>query len=331
MGATNYNHMAGLAALPGEWGAPKMQDYESGRCVYDADSMTGLNRIPVDRLAGYALNGAVFSSAELLPLSPEQVILNLLIDGSWLEVNGIVQTDIIAAAKNIVLQHIPSDVGEVTREWKRTDGLPMTDGNATGAGWVVTDYEDYGTGLQAAKSEPQFVPDDACRYHFNPLSPAGILYPARRSFERLEEIAILIREAQLGPGAKTAIGGYVRNRANVEADLRSRKSWFFTGSDAPLDRMTSTAVVDQLASEFDRLKPLYFQLVYCVDTTNPVQRPSGADRELILDPMFTYVDYVRRMADGVLALYGAEWTYASNKPVAVTPGISNQTDGVDNG
>jgi len=304
-----YNSMAGLAALPGEYGAPEMQDYESGRCVWDAESMTGLNRIPIDRLAGYALAGAVFNGAELLPQAPEEVVLSLLIDGSWVDAGGEIQTHIIGATQHSIAQHIKlDDYNEVTRIWMR---------EMEGGDWILVDYVGYGTASQRMLDDPGTIPAALVKYHYNPLSPAGVLYPARRSFERLEEIAILIREAQLGPGAKTAIMGYVRNRAQVEADLRSRRPYFFPGSEQPLDRMTSTAVVDQLVTEFDRLKPLYFQLVRCVDTTTPVQRPSGTDRELVLDPMFSYVDYVRAQVDGVLALYGASWTYESNKPEPV--------------
>jgi len=295
--------MAGLAAWPADYGAPDLHDYESGRCVYDVESMTGLNRIPITRLAGYVLTGARFNSAESLPVAPEEVVLSLLVDGSWLELQGVMQQHITDASQTTVTQCLKlQDESTITRIWVYD-----------GARWAILDYREYGAADQTLVGQG-YAKADAVRYHYNPLSPAGVLYPARCSFERLEEIAVLIREAQLGPGAKTAISGYVRNRAQVEQDLRSRRSWVFTGSDQPLDRMTSTAVVDQLATEFDRLKPLYFQQVYCVDTTTPVQRPSGTDRELVLDPMFSYVDYVRSQMDGVLALYGASWTYKSNKP-----------------
>ena len=134
-------------------------------------------------------------------------------------------------------------------------------------------------------------------------------------------------DAQRGPGAKTAIGGFVRNRNLVETDLMSNRPYVFTGSDLPLDRMTSTAVVDQLVTETKRLEPKYTQLCNYVDTTDPIQRPSGADRELVLGPMMKYVAYVRAQMTAVLGLYGASWTYEVEKIAqpAPAPGLPNQT------
>lgn len=294
MSAARYNSMAGLAANP--WSTPALKDYESGRCVYDSETITGLNRIPVDKLAGYALAGAVFTSAERLPLSPEEITLALLIDGSWLEADGVHQTNIHAANASTIEQCIPpmdTMHQEITRIWQH--GLD---------GWVIQDFVN---GQPAG--EPGFAPDSAVRHHHNPLSPTGVLLPASKTFARLEEIAELIRNAQRGPGAKTAIPGYVRNRNLVEQDLMSDKPFVFTGTEQPLDRMTSTAVVDQLVAEAVRLQPQYYQLTHYVDTTGNVQRPSGTDRQLVLGPMFRYVDYIRRQMSAVLALYGASWVY----------------------
>ena len=311
MGVARYNGMAGLAASA-SWGAPPLREFETGRQIYECDSITGFNRIPINVLGGYVLAGAAFTSAELLPLSPEEIATTLLIDGSWLEADGIVQHHISDASKDQVEQWIEGEgYNEVTRITARTPD-----------GWVIQTFQH-----DEPADDPREFPADAIRYHYNPLSPTGVLLPAAMTFARLEEIADLIRDAQRGPGAKTAIGGFVRNRNLVETDLMSNRPYVFTGSELPLDRMTSTAVVDQLVTETKRLEPKYTQLCNYVDTTDPIQRPSGADRELVLGPMMKYVAYVRAQMTAVLGLYGASWTYEVEKIAqpAPAPGLPNQT------
>ncbi len=290
-----------LAGRAVTYAAPPLYEYESGRCMFQEDGITGLNRIPIGELAGYILAGASFTDTDALPLAPESVAATALIDGSWLDVDGEVQTNIIGATQTKVEQYIAPDdqlKAPRVRVWEKTP-----------TGWSIQDYYDYGMESQREVGTKGSAADALVKYHFNPLSPAGVLYPARKTYARLEELAELIRAAQRGPGAKTAIGGFVRNRNLVEGDLMSDKPYFFTGSDQPLDRMTSTAVVDQLISEVGRLEPKYYQQVHIVDTTGPVQRPSGEDRAQVLGPMFRYVDYARKQVTAILDLYGAAWTF----------------------
>jgi hypothetical protein len=283
------------------WNAPELRDYESGRVIYDETGITGLNRIPIGELAGNILAGAKFNHAESLPVAPEELVNTLLIDGCWLDAQGVIQANIISASQNQAVQYIPpANPGEdtITRIWERVDD-----------GWNITDYKDYGQQGQAATREPGFAPDALVRWYYNPLCPTGVLYPARKTYARLEELADSMRNAQRGPGAKTGIPGYVHNRNLVAQDLLSDRPFFFTGTETPLDRMTSTAVVDQLLTEIARLEPKYYAQTHIVDTSNPVQRPSGADRQLVLGPMFRFVDAMRKQVSAVLALYNATWVY----------------------
>jgi hypothetical protein len=320
-----YDRYSAMAGVKSKFTAPPLRDFHSGREIYSDEGITGLNHIPVNELAGYALAGAEFSGEENLPCAPEEVVTGTLIEGTWLDAQGVIQQNIIGAARDWVLQYIQSDdltTETVIRKWQNG-----------GARWSITDYAEYGTANQRVVGKPGSAPSSRIRYHFNALSPTGVLYPERKGYARIEEVAWLIREAQRGPGAKTAIGGYVRNRHMVEQDLMSDQPYFFTGSDQPLDRMTSTAVVDQLISEANRLEPRYYKAVYIVDTSNPVQRPSGADRGLVLGPMFRYVAYVRKQVDAILKLYGASWTTdpLPSDTVAETAPTSNPNivNGVD--
>jgi hypothetical protein len=314
--------MAGVAV---KYSAPPLYEFKSGRQVYEDEGITGMNHIPINELAGYVLAGAKFTGETNLPCAPEEIVTSALVEGTWLDANGEIQRDIIGAGRDWALQYIaPKDTAqeEITRLWKNG-----------GESWAIIDYVHYGEQTQAVVGNPGSAPAALVRFHFNALSPTGVLYPERKGYARIEEVAMLIREAQRGPGAKTAIGGFVRNRNMVEQDLMGDKPYFFTGSDQPLDRMTSTAVVDQLISEAVRLEPRYFKAVYVVDTSNPVQRPSGTDRGLVLGPMYRYVAYVRRQVDAILALYGASWTndpLPSDAPDPALTSTQNNVNGVVN-
>lgn len=274
---------------------PPLVTYPTGRAIYECtDAFTGLNRIPIEQLSSLILAGAQFSSRETLPVPPEELVIAALVEGSWLEADGVIQQNIISATQTKVAQYIDKDI---TREWIHANGA-----------WILTDYSQYGTDGQRQVGEPVSNPDSIINYWYNALAPAGILLPAGRLYARLEELAELIRNAQRGPGAKTAIPGHVRNRHMVDMDLMSDKPYVFTGSELPLDRMTSTAVVDQLISETARLEPKYYSLTHITDTSNPVQRPSGEDRSLVLGPMFRFVEAMREQITGILALYGVTWT-----------------------
>jgi hypothetical protein len=275
----------------------------TGRELYEAASITGLNRIPILLLEGFILSGATTTSEPPIPLT--QLNEGLLVDGSVLLVNDIQQTNIVWSSSDQVRQEITGRVAnntateKITRVWLRLES----------SDWLVTDWTNFGNVQAAQVSDPVTIPGGQVNYYWNAADPEGILYRPQNTYHRLEEIERTIRRFQSGPGAKTLIFGHIRNLDDASRQLNSDDPSAVIAGDIRVDRITSTSAIDQLMSESNMLQPMWYQQTHVVDTTSPVQRPSGADRKLVLAPMFRFIEQTRRQLTELLdQFWGISWS-----------------------
>jgi hypothetical protein len=277
--------------------------YVSGRALYDEHSITGLNRIPVIKLAGYVLAGAKLLTPPRYNVSLEEIHATLEIDGSLLMVNGEMQTGVIQADWDSCVQCIPAcaiegGAQDIYREYEITpDGV------------TVTDWLHYGEAAQAIIAGPTALPRADVVWYYNAAEPVGILYHAQGTYRRIEEISQTVRRFQKGPATKVGVTGYVRDEDKVRAEMMNDDPMYIiSGVNTQITMGGNTAAIDQLLNEQSKLLPMYYQQTHIVDTESPVQRPSGADRTLVMGPMLRYVDTVRAQITNVLEQLGATWT-----------------------
>ena len=271
----------------------------SGRELYESRSITGLNRIPIITLTGFVLSGARVSGSVPVPL--ETIVEAMLIDGPVVLIGGEMASDIVESRPNSFTQlfrdvTLAGSTMDIHRVYQRTP-----------AGWAYVDYRHYGGKDQTVIAQGD-LPADAVTYWYNAVTPTGILYPSQDTYHRIEEIARSIRTMQSGPSTKTIVGGHIRNQTQAAADLVGNDPVVFIPGDVTVDKMADTGVVNQLISEFDKLLPMWYQLTHIVDTASPIQRPSGADRQLVLAPMRRFVELLRDQITNVLAMFGASWS-----------------------
>jgi hypothetical protein len=277
--------------------------YVSGRELYDEHSITGLNRIPVIKLAGYVLAGAKVVTPPSYPVSLEEIHTTLEVDGSLLMVRGEIEGGLVEAEWDSCTQLLPAceiegKSEDVYREYERTPD-----------GWQVTDYTHYGDPAQVEIASV-LMPESEIVYYFNAAEPVGILYHAQRTYRRIEEITQTIRKFQKGPATKVGVTGYIRDEDKVRAELMGPDPFYvISGVDTNITMGGNTAAIDQLLREQQALLPMYYQQTHVVDTESPVQRPSGADRALVLGPMLRYVESVRNQIKAVMTQLGAECTF----------------------
>ncbi len=284
-----------------DWSGGIAPEYErvSGRELYEARSITGLNRMPVTILSGFVLSGAVVTGN--IPFKLEELAESLMVDGSTFVLNGKIEGDIIYSDQHKIIQQfenreVNSTEQTITRVYSHKNGK-----------WTMVDYAHYGTEAQM-KVERRTVPNGAIVYVYNAVSPSGILEPVQDVYHRIEEIMRTVRSWQTGASTKTIVSGHVRDRDGAAAAMQGDDQVVFFPGDISVNRAGNTATVDQLTSEYGTLLPLWQQLTHYVDVTSPVQRPSGADRQLVMAPMRRYIDSVKGQITDVLAMYGAAWS-----------------------
>lgn len=282
----------------------------TGRELYSDPSITGLNRVPITILSSYILAKASLTSG-VVPFSLEELTETLLVDGPWIEwkTPPIKKDEELCGVWDAKRDQFTLRIEKENQQAYEQDSYILRQFKSNGSGWTITDFTPNGNdGYDETPGGS--APASALNYIFNAVSPVGVLMPAQVTYNRIEEIANTIRRFQTGPGAKTLIVGNVRNKTTATADLESDDPYAFVGgSGVVVDRMASTAAIDQLIAETTRLQPLYYQQVHMVDTTSPVQRPSGQDRALVLGPMMRFVDALTSQITRVLDYYGAAWRY----------------------
>jgi hypothetical protein len=302
-------------------GAPG-QALVTGAELYAEPSVTGLNSQPVDDHAAFALLGARPSAAP--PLELQELAVRLLSEGS------------IAVVRN-------AHLGELELERRGIDprpegfsfldgllltesGVPMTSrcfaqrftGEYLGElreitrvfsrgaeAWSVRDFVNYRADGEAEIASAS-IPLNSVLVYPNGL---GILYKSQRGFRRLEGIFRTVERLQGGVNAKTIIAGYLGNVEQAHDELaRNDRDVALFPTGATVNRVASTAAIDQLMREFDTLLPLYLRRLHILQLTGD-ERLSGVSRRLAMAPMLAFVESVRRQIAEVLGQLGIGITF----------------------
>ncbi len=276
----------------------------SGRELYEAISITGLNRAPIGILCNYILAGVVVEGN--IPEPIETYCERQLVDGTLFWVDEVLQDNIREAAPTHIMQLFPA----VLYAGTATNIIRCYDKQKSGD-WLVTDTNAYG----GATGKPVNLAGERVRIYPNGL---GVLYYVQWLYRRIEEIIETIRKQQTGPNAKTYIKGFVRNVQAAKQEMTSDEYLGVIPGDWNLDRGTNTDAIEQLQSEYLLLLRLYYQHLTVTDIAYQPDRPSGADRYLLVGPMLRMIEVQRKKLNEILAFFDAYATFErmTTAPVA---------------
>lgn len=282
-------------------------DKESGRHIFNVNSITGLNQIPVISHQSYITAGATFENdPEVLPVNLDDLAEALIVDGTVVidrpdpNATGVIMMGITTGTTPT---HIVQDTGLVDDMDRPITRVYDLEGNV----WQWKEYVHYKDPV--AQSEigrsTEGISSDLIYVYMN---GAGLLYEAQFTFRRLEEIETDSR-AVTRQLKVMIISGFTGDMERTTSTLNdSDKKILKTPKDVKVYFPTSTAVIDQLETNFQRLVGLYFWRVNMVRMDDSSEA-SGVARRLIMAPMLNYIDATRAKVEQIYRNYEVEISF----------------------
>jgi hypothetical protein len=172
-------------------------------------------------------------------------------------------------------------------------------------GWNQKDYIRWGTPTQKQVGYA-VLPADAIIVRPNGL---GELFRAQKGYRRMENILISMEQLQTGPNSKLLIVGYLGNseQAHTELNRKDRDAAILPDL-KNIYRVTDTAQIDRLETEFNRQLSLYLARLHF-----PVLELKShvTDEQLQgkLYPIKSYIDGVREDVDAVVEAAGGKMAW----------------------
>ena len=306
-----------------------------GREIYKLDSISGLNRSPIDTLEAFILQGALYKPDP--PFDDDELVRRHLVDGRYALIDvermperfrgeagklgsgeagkaepvGAVE-DPAPKVRYQFLDGLVLDEEQTPfsrrrfaqRFWGEVPGrsglalierdfIRQADGR-----WLVRDFElDH---RDKPLDQAEIGADELRVFAFGD----GVLKPAQKGFRRLEEIFVSLRKLQTGVNSKTIVTGYLGNIGQAKQALNDPESDTINFPLASgVNRVASTAAVDQLVRELEALLPRYLQSVHIVDTSH-LDRTATVSRRLLMLPMLNFVEKARRELQLVFSEFG---------------------------
>jgi hypothetical protein len=181
----------------------------------------------------------------------------------------------------------------ITREWTRK-----------GSVWHWKDYTDYGTDMKAIVAESNSGISDQLFIVYE--NGPGLFYKPQFLFRRLEEIEedtrAITRKLKI-----MIVAGYtgqdLNKTTNTLGDERNKILQFPQKVDVYYP--TSTAAVDQLQTNHERLIALFWKNVHMVELDDSSQA-SGVARRLVMKPMLNYVTQIRDSVTEIFEMFGVK-------------------------
>lgn len=293
-------------------GGPGDYPIQIGRDIFNAVSLTGLNRSPVDDLVSYALGGLRVNGNPILPV--ETMAYAFVVDGSAVIVGAetgapYLMENAYCPDENTIIQYHRDKHGCLTLkaecdDMERVHSEPLTSVWRLGEnGWSETVYE-Y-TAVEVKVTDGATLPAEALTAIPN---GRGILYWAQHVYHRMEELRGQWREVLMGAGKTIVSGSGVGDEDTVRAAANSAKRLLAFPGQVQVDRVTSTAEADMLNSEYQSLKEDWLAALNAMEQDTP-NRPVASDRELRMAAMLQFVRRVRNKLDEFYAPYGVALTF----------------------
>jgi hypothetical protein len=290
----------------------------TGREIYELDTITNLNRVPVKVLGSFIQGGAkITGNTDIIPELPD-LIEHLLVDGTiviftetlddsdppqLLPIPELVfMTNIIYATKTKVIQvqlNYSPDGKEILRVFK-----------LEGDRWNYEDITAYGT--EDERVIKQSEKGIAAAHLYVYPNKTGILYDAQFTYRRLEEIERQVRKVN-----KNAITMIVKGYLGMMEQLIDavRAGVDDNGALAVPDGSSveipkTTTVVDQLHKDYRLLLPAYFKMTNLVefDDSQPI---SGISRRLLMQQTLEFTTLTREQIKEIYKNWNAGITFES--------------------
>ena len=281
---------------------------ESGRYIFDINSITGLNQIPVISHQSYITAGASFDGdPEVLPVKLDDLVEGLIVDGTVVinrsvdpEGTGEIMTGIIPGTTP---ERIVQDTGLVDFENRRITRVYVLEGEV----WQWKEYvywQDPKQRMEIGHSTKGIAKE----YIYVYMNGAGLLYEAQYTFRRLEEIEkdtrSVTRQLKI-----MIVAGFTGDMDTATSALNDNERKILkVPKKVEVYFPTSTAVVDQLETNFQRLVALYFKRVNMVHMDDSSEA-SGVARRLVMAPMLNYIDATRTKVEEIYEHYDVKVTF----------------------
>ena len=272
----------------------------TGREMWDIESISTLNKLPVTLLSNFILAGVDFD--EKLPIDIKMLSTDLLIDGSIaliqknhadVENSELVDVgedffrfnNINIINENLFLEQIPKKKS-IIREYSLGASI-----------WLIRDFKNYGKKNQMQVNESTTLPAESILVIVN---GEGILQPYNQTYQRLEEIETTLRNQTTRAMLSTIVGGASGNRAGVKKAVRAgHQLLLFPNSKITVARVGDSSATDQLLSMQDSLMKRYFKAMNIIDVEASATL-SGISRRLAMIPTINSVQFNRKL---ILRIY----------------------------
>lgn len=291
------------------WNITKPSEFETrtGRQIYEEMSYTGLNQYPITILESFAIHGGTLKGSggvienedmdENVPFTIPSLANELLVSGSFIaylkEGNDKYEfqrgkIDVVRKDLGLI---ILEDDPTVTREYQLIEHSETNEGY-----WLIRDFEKYGTEdqLLVPGTEIEVPFNVVFMYQFGDyLFRGGVLYPAQRAYNRIEEIFLSFRSQTTDNALSLIVAGQVGSIQQAQSQLSGGRKVLFIPGEVTISRVASTHVTDQLMQEVGLLMPLYIRRLQ-VFTSQEEKAESGLSRRYEMMPMLTYVNSIRK-------------------------------------
>lgn len=308
----------------GQWGSNKPNRFPLllGRQIYNMFSLTTESRNPVEDLVAYGTAGAIMSKP-VDGLDLEELFLSRVVEG------GLVVYDADLPARRIVPfsyvkdartwhKYIPNAKGGIEIAMVREDDMDTV---YSKGGTLEYRLDEGGEFWIPRMLDKTLKPcDDKLPDDFADPVPAkkirvfpggrGVAYWGQNALHRMEELAETMRRVMSGPNLLPIISGNVGGPAEVDAAFNTAKRVIVFPGDIKIDRVISTAIIQQLVSEDGIATSRWYRALKVVEPDSP-GRPVAAHTAMRMTPMLKYIQRAQDFVKAVVSALGGEVTFAA--------------------
>ena len=269
----------------------------TGREVYDEESISTLNKLPVTMLGNFTLAGVDFD--ERPPIDIKVLTADLLIDGSLVYIDKTYADTENSALIDVGEQFYRITNVEIFNEnhfIERLGEKIVREYRLGASNWALNDIKNYGK-KDATVVKSMTLPFASLLVVVNGV---GILQPYNQTYQRLEEIENTLRDQTTKTALSTIIGGATGNSQGVKDAVRQgHQLLLFPNKDITVAKVGDSRITDQLLKQKDDLRKMYFKAMSIVDIDETGDL-SGVSRRLTMIPTINVVTFNRKL---ILRIY----------------------------
>lgn len=280
-------------------------EFESltGREMYEIESISTLNKLPVTLLASYVLAGFNAEAPETLPTDPITLAQDFLIQGSIVFIRkqfaDIENSQLIDIGNDYFRLEEVEIINErhfvefISKDITRVYTLGVST-------WSVVDIKNMDTKNEVVLLRGTLDADAIIVL----VNGVGILEPYNKTYQRLEEIEDTLRGQTTKAALTTIVGGAAGNKADVKKAIRDGHTlMMFPTSNISVHRVGDSQITDQLLRQQDSLMKRYFRAMSIVELEEAKQL-SGVARRITMIPTINVVQFNRQLMLRVLKEMG---------------------------